>query len=444
MVGIFWRNIIFKALLWGVISLGTGLDCARAFDLELDSTLVITEDFKQAPVGRYVSILAVQNKPSLAKIMRDSINYPFKTNYEDVLKLTTQAPSSAYWLTFHVRNDTEQAKEFILEIDNPLVEELEFFEINEKIDRHYYTGNRFEFKTRPINHRNFLFKVSLAPQQDKIYYAYLNQQGKDITLPVKLYTPESFLEANYKSQMILGLTNGFFFFALLLAIFMYWNLQRLNFLNFSFYILTLWLFALDNAGLAYQYLWGNYPAWGQYSVYVLAYLNAFFAVVIVYRYLTELRLMQPILPWILYVAYFCAFWAFLSVALVYFENSLIQYFTGGFPLWLMSFVNAVLITGLAFGMYKKPNSLAYWGLAIYTLLFMVEVYFWIITPITENIYTGIFFNFGCGSVLVAVFWALSYQIRYFYNEEELQNLLSRNKLIALYEQKGNSTEEIIY
>jgi hypothetical protein len=289
-----------------------------------------------------------------------------------------------------------------------------------------------------------LFKVSLAPKQDKIYYAYLNQQGKNFTLPVKLYTPEAFLEANYKSQMILGLTNGFFFFALLLAIFMYWNLQKINFLNFIFYLLTLWLFALDTTGLAYQYLWGNYPAWGQYSVYVLAYLNAFFGVRILYRYLAELKLMQPILSWILSVAYFCAFWAFLSVALVYFENSLIQYFTGSFPLWLMIFANSMLIVGLAFGMYKKTNGLAYWGLAVYSFLFITEIYFWQIGQVTENFYTGLFFNFGCGAVLVAILWALSYQIRYFYNEEELQNLLSRNKLIALYEQKDKSAEELIF
>ncbi len=155
-MGIFWKNSIVKTLLAGLIGILASLAPAYALDLAmLDSTLVITEDFKQAPVGRYMSILEVQNKPSLAKIMRDSINYPFKTNYEDVLKLSAKTSESAYWLTFHVKNETHQPKELILEIDNPLVEELEFFEINEKIDRHYYTGNRFDFKTRPINHRNY-------------------------------------------------------------------------------------------------------------------------------------------------------------------------------------------------------------------------------------------------------------------------------------------------
>jgi hypothetical protein len=412
-----------------------------------DSIIIVKDNFRHQLLGRYISVLEVKNKPSLAKVMRDSINFPFKSNYEETLQLKGKDAETAYWVSFKVKNETEQFKELLLEIDNPLLEEIEFFEVQDKIVAHYYTGNRLEFKTRPIKHRNIVFKLNLKAGEEKTFYGYLYNRGKNIRLPLKLFTPETFLESNYKTQLVLGFSNGVFLFAIFLGIFLYFYLQNLNFLYAIFYILSLWLFMLNNTGLAFQYFWASYPTLAQFGLYLLAELNAFFATCLIFRWLAETDDNKNLLGMVSFFVWFVAILFFLHSIFIYFDNNDLIYWIGNLPLIMMVLSNVGLWITMVYVVWTKADdSAGYFNLFVFGISFLGIIYFYFNnTSLNDNFYTGLTFNLGCLAMIVNLFLTLTREIQFFSSESELQRVLAIKELRAKraeQAQMSKNTDEI--
>ncbi len=236
-------------------------------------------DFSTLPLSRFIKVLETKGKPSLIKVKRDSLHYPFKTNYLDFIKILPTEHDRAYWLKLEVRNSTDERKQLIIEFENPHLKEIEFFEIlDSKIVGDNHTGSRFEYDTRQEKHTTFLFRTRLAPQEQKEYYFYINHQGQGFTLHTYLYTTEAFYARLSVLQANVWLAVGAI---LMLSVVLWWFAGKFwndFFASLALYVSSWGILVLIYSGHGFQLIWGSAYYWNTWSMEIFQALNAFFVV----------------------------------------------------------------------------------------------------------------------------------------------------------------------
>ena len=150
-----WRLIVlgFVSFFISVPSLAVGeadiiVDHARVYEVgggtryieDPDGTLTISE--------------MIQRKASLdwAEVETPIPNFGFT--------------ESTYWLSLPFETGPIEKRQWLFEIEYPLLDDIEFYVLqNGKIYEQFQTGDKYIYAQRPIDHRNFLFPLELAPYE---------------------------------------------------------------------------------------------------------------------------------------------------------------------------------------------------------------------------------------------------------------------------------------
>lgn len=182
---------------------------------------------------------------------------------------------SAYWVRFSLQNVSDRAEEYVIVSEFPYTDEIDFYETkNGKEIRSVRTGDTFPFHTRDLKHRYFVFKTFLTAGETKEYFLRFTNEGP-MNIPLIAAPTRVYLEKSTTETLLLGLCYGCMFVMILYNFFLYTSLKEADYLYYVIYLLFLIVTQVSFNGLANQYLWGEYPAWGNKSTNVLS-LSAFF------------------------------------------------------------------------------------------------------------------------------------------------------------------------
>lgn len=161
------------------------------------------------------------------------------------------------WLRFEVRNSIENSSEWLLKIRFPYLDHIEvlvYHPKEKKWDAPLISGLTIPMQLRPIDHRNFLFPLTLEPGQKSIIYVRVISKTK-LILPIILWKKDQFLKDDSNFQMLLGIYFG------ILSVMLVYNIsiavftRDRSYLFYSLYILSILLYALISTGVGTQYLW---------------------------------------------------------------------------------------------------------------------------------------------------------------------------------------------
>src|SRR5690606_26587546 len=98
---------------------------------------------------------------------------------------------SIFWFRTTVRNLHSSKTSWLLSIDYPMHDYLDIYLVQQgKIDKAYHVGDKLPHSHRPIDHRNFVFPVSIPLTEDVDIYIRLETAGS-IKLPVLLWEERS-------------------------------------------------------------------------------------------------------------------------------------------------------------------------------------------------------------------------------------------------------------
>ncbi len=170
---------------------------------------------------------------------------------------------SAFWFkrTLSGEHLSATRSRWILEIHYSLLDEIDVYYVsNGKPIQHYSTGDSKPFYQRPIEHRHFLFPLTLEQHQQVTIYLRIKTEGS-LRVPATLWGEQAFFD---KEQHHLA-WQGIFVGALLVMIF--YNLALAFFTHekayyiYVFFIGTELLTLCQISGLNYQYLWPQSPHW---------------------------------------------------------------------------------------------------------------------------------------------------------------------------------------
>ncbi|MES9820272.1 MAG: diguanylate cyclase [Candidatus Thiodiazotropha sp.] len=186
---------------------------------------------------------------------------------------------AAVWIRFSLESRFTSKQTVILEVDFPLIDKIEFYEMDGKGNyRIRFGGDTIPFSLREIEFRNTLFKIELEPGRTATYYMKFTSRGP-IQLPLRVWDYQAFTEHSASSHLWHGLYFGAILLLIVASVVGY-NLFRASFfLWYAFYLSCYGLLNFTLVGLAGQFLWPETPILQQYATSLLVNLVVIGAIV---------------------------------------------------------------------------------------------------------------------------------------------------------------------
>ena len=177
--------------------------------------------------------------------------------------------TAAWWVRLKVENPADSSRLVYLRQDYPLIDSLDLYEpTSDGGWRLHSTGDRKPFSSRDVDHKDFLFPLSLPARSETTFYLRYSSQGPvDINL--------SMLDATVlagelsREQLAYGVYFGCVIMLLVWSGLVFLAVRDVAFLAYFAYVSTFGLYMLVNTGFAFQYFWPNSPQWANASLIVL-------------------------------------------------------------------------------------------------------------------------------------------------------------------------------
>lgn len=175
--------------------------------------------------------------------------------------------SSAFWIKLEIQNQSRHS-EWILEIAYGLIDELDCFVITGgQCSYHGKSGMSLPYYARATTSKNPSFALNLPPNST----LYLRAQSRmQLNIPLSMLSPEVHNSRELKNDIIYLIYYVVVGLILILNIIYLLILKRQIFLLYILSTLSLTIGLATHNGLAYQYLWPDFPELNGYS-------NNFFA-----------------------------------------------------------------------------------------------------------------------------------------------------------------------
>ncbi len=165
------------------------------------------------------------------------------------------------WIRFKMVNQSRHSSVFMAEVVNPFIPLLSCYQIGSdgKLDTVFTTGAGFPFKHRPIERRNFMFPLQLAPGDScQVYFSIAKDYLPNSNILLVDYNTREGVIRRYEDIL---LTVFFVFcslYLLLSALVFSVTQQRFQWYYFGYVLLTA-CFISTHLGHGFQYLWRDYP-----------------------------------------------------------------------------------------------------------------------------------------------------------------------------------------
>jgi signal transduction histidine kinase len=206
------------------------------------------------------------------------------------------------WIKCTFQNTDNITKQCVLELNNPLIDEVHFYHFvgDDQVD-HNNAGDGNLFSERPILFRNPIYALTLAPQVQNSIYFRLNADGRKIHLPLVLRTVPEFITYASSKNLLLGIYYGVLICLTLLYFYLAFILRDRGFLFLAAYLLFLTLNQMTVSGIAFAYLWPNYPEWSNQSTPFFMGMAIIVGLLFAREFVTTQKL-KPIAHILIYIA----------------------------------------------------------------------------------------------------------------------------------------------
>jgi diguanylate cyclase (GGDEF)-like protein len=177
--------------------------------------------------------------------------------------------SSAWWARVALRNDSDLPRLVYLRQGYPLIDSLTLFEPRDGgAWSSHETGDRKPFASRPVQHRDYLFPLRLAPRAEHTYYLRFASQGP-VDINLSLADPDGLAETLSREQLAYGMYFGCVLMLLVWSGLVFVAVRDPAFLAYFAYVSAFGIYMTVNTGFAFQYFWPDSPRWGNSCLIML-------------------------------------------------------------------------------------------------------------------------------------------------------------------------------
>ncbi len=352
-----------------------------------------------------------------------------------------------YWLRFRVKTEANEGVQ-ILELEYPPFEKIWLYlqEGNGFVEKK--SGAGMNFQEREFNVHTHAFKVPVSTQEQVIFMRIKSSSAK---LPLKFIPEKKFHEHITNSVMFFSLVTGIFLVIMIINMAMYVRFLNKTNLLYTIYIFFLLLTLLCDGGLAYQYLWQDFPLWNAKS---LSFLIMCVAVTHILFAANLLSLKKSAFIFYRFCQAIAILYAVIGIVILFLPNWL-AFKTAVLALAVLFFLGVAAII-IAYRKGDKPVRYYFFGWI--SLITIVGVSF--LRHLGDEPYLqGINYNSSIGSVVEIIFFAMAIgvNIKQFIEdrillksqlqkeeikEDELLKLTEREKEVLELVSQGYADKEI--
>ncbi|HKO87321.1 MAG TPA: diguanylate cyclase [Burkholderiales bacterium] len=172
---------------------------------------------------------------------------------------------SAYWLRFKVVAATESPQDWLLEIRFPPLDRVEVYVPDEWGNHNLHVlGDRQAFGERLYRHRNLVLPFKLQNGAIQTIYMRVTTDGT-VTLPMTLWDPMAFAQQDELALSWLMLYLGMICALAIYNLVLYLSTKERMYFTYASFAAAMGLAQASYAGVGFQYLWPEFPAWAHFS-----------------------------------------------------------------------------------------------------------------------------------------------------------------------------------
>lgn len=174
----------------------------------------------------------------------------FQNNDKNILSFG-YSPNFDVWIKFTLKNNSNKEIKKILEYNNPLTTNIEFYDPkkNYVVQKH---GLLSQIDNKFVLNPTFL--IDLNPYEEKTYFLKANSEITTLIINLKLWDDEEFYEKEIKHQVVLCLFFGAMFILAIYNFFIYFFTRDISYFYYVVYIFGLIIHHLMYTGIANIYL----------------------------------------------------------------------------------------------------------------------------------------------------------------------------------------------
>ncbi len=348
--------------------------------------------------------------------------------------------TSHWWLRITINNPDDKQKSCFLEVGHPLLDYINVYITQQgKLIRHYASGDKLPFYSRPIDSPVFVFPIQWQPHQTLDIYLEIYSQGS-IQAPLMLWKGDAYYSHLTHIEMMHGVYFGGMLSIILFNTLLFFVLRDIKYLFYVSFVISSTLLIAGLSGQAFRHLWPEATRWNDVVILLFMCLTSIFAGQFTNHFLGLKALSLWCYRIINAIGIFSIFVFILSILVSYHIASQIAIATG----FTLAFF--ILISGV-YGAYRGNRSARYFIISWFFLLvslmaFLLSKLDFVPTNfLSEN---AIFF----GSILETVLLSLALadrinserQLRYNAQKELLDT--SERMKIELEEQVSKRTHDL--
>tara|TARA_R110001592_G_scaffold52649_9_gene161357 strand:- start:70926 stop:75107 length:4182 start_codon:yes stop_codon:yes gene_type:complete len=224
---------------------------------------------------------------------------------------------SIYWVRFTVENSQESDQSWILEVDYPIIDFIEFYQPS---DTGQYTkiiaGDKYPFSQRPIEYHNVAFPINSPANTGQTFYLRFKTESS-MYIALNMLPKNTFSEVMDGKLILFGAIYGVIFLATIYCLINAVFLRERMYLFIAIGIFSSLGYSMSLNGFSFQYLWPN-SLWLQ-SIAIPVFLNICFGFALLYsREFLEIKKISPFFDkTIIALSYFCFLVGALSLIVSY-------------------------------------------------------------------------------------------------------------------------------
>ncbi|TRX58457.1 receptor [Fulvivirga sp. M361] len=194
--------------------------------------------------------------------------------------------SCTYWIKVPLLISENSEKQWIIEFYDQTIDEITAYFPK---DNGEYTrdevGDHFPFDKKALSHKNFEWLINpvMKDRQD-IYFKVRSHSYADIRIALR--TVNRFIHYSLNEYFLYGLFYGMIFIITLYNLLIFFAIKEEKYLFYTFYILSVGIYAMCVDGIAFQYLWPNSPQWNQFAYGTALFSLIFWSILFSRRFLS--------------------------------------------------------------------------------------------------------------------------------------------------------------
>lgn len=206
----------------------------------------------------------------------------------------------AYWIKVSI-NTTKTDSQWMLEFYDQTIDSITAYLPDEQMNyKVSLLGDYFPFEEKPFAHKNFEWLINAKNRNNQdLFFRVKSHSYADIRLAIR--TVNRFVYYSLNEYFLYGIFYGMIVVVSIYNLLIFIAIRERKYLYYTFYIASVFVYAMCIDGIAYQYLWPNRPEWNQIAYGTALFSLIFWALLFSKRFLNT-KTLAPKLDKLLFVA----------------------------------------------------------------------------------------------------------------------------------------------